>query len=111
MTFTKEDDMDQDHQERIRQRAHEIWESEGRPEGRDSDHWSQAEQELRDQSDSGGESGSYGIQSGDSAQTNQSQPELAQPTKSPTAKASKAAKKPRKPAAKADSAPYLHEGP
>ena len=45
--------MDQDHQERIKQRAHEIWESEGRPEGRDSDHWSRAEQELR--SEMGGE--------------------------------------------------------
>lgn len=45
--------MDQDHQERIRQRAHEIWEREGRPEGRDSDHWSQAEQELR--TETGGE--------------------------------------------------------
>lgn len=38
---------DQDHHERIRQRAHEIWESEGRPQGRDADHWSRAEQELR----------------------------------------------------------------
>lgn len=38
---------DQDRQERIRQRAHEIWESEGRPEGREADHWSRAEQELR----------------------------------------------------------------
>lgn len=38
---------EQDHHERIRQRAHEIWESEGRPEGMDADHWSRAEQELR----------------------------------------------------------------
>lgn len=38
---------DQDHHERIRQRAHEIWESEGRPEGREADHWSRAEQDLR----------------------------------------------------------------
>lgn len=37
------DDMD-----RIRQRAHEIWEAEGRPEGRDRDHWQQAEQELHE---------------------------------------------------------------
>ncbi len=27
-------------------RAHEIWELEGRPEGRHREHWSQAEQEL-----------------------------------------------------------------
>ena len=33
--------------ERIRRRAHELWESEGRPHGRDSDHWTQAEAEIR----------------------------------------------------------------
>ncbi len=61
--------MDQDHQERIRQRAHEIWESEGRPEGRDAHHWSQAEQELRGQSHEGdqtmGGDQSGGVQPGD----------------------------------------------
>jgi len=31
---------------RIRQRANEIWESEGRPEGRHDDHWLQAEREI-----------------------------------------------------------------
>lgn len=55
--------MDQDHQERIRQRAHAIWESEGRPEGRDAHHWSQAEQELRSQTGEGDQTGS-GDQSG-----------------------------------------------
>jgi hypothetical protein len=30
----------------IRQRAHEIWEREGRPEFRDQDHWHKAEAEL-----------------------------------------------------------------
>lgn len=30
----------------IEERAHEIWEAEGRPEGRDLDHWTQAEQEV-----------------------------------------------------------------
>ena len=33
-------------QERIRQRAHEIWEEEGRPEGRHAEHWAQASREL-----------------------------------------------------------------
>jgi Protein of unknown function (DUF2934) len=33
-------------QERIRQRAHEIWEREGRPEGRHAEHWAQAGQEI-----------------------------------------------------------------
>ncbi|OWW02371.1 hypothetical protein ATY81_22270 [Rhizobium sp. R72] len=32
--------------ESIRRRAHQIWESEGRPEGRPDDHWIQAEREI-----------------------------------------------------------------
>lgn len=32
--------------ERIRQRAHELWELAGRPHGQDADHWLQAEQEI-----------------------------------------------------------------
>lgn len=38
---------DRDHHDRVSQRAHEIWEREGRPHGRDAEHWSRAEQELR----------------------------------------------------------------
>jgi hypothetical protein len=34
---------------RIRQRAYEIWEREGRPEGRAEAHWARAEQEVGDQ--------------------------------------------------------------
>lgn len=33
-------------EERIRRRAHEIWEREGRPEGRHEDHWAQACREI-----------------------------------------------------------------
>jgi len=33
--------------EEISRRAREIWEREGRPEGRDMEHWLQAETELR----------------------------------------------------------------
>lgn len=33
-------------EERIRTRAYELWEAEGRPEGREIDHWLQAVQEL-----------------------------------------------------------------
>ena len=36
-------------QERIRQRAHEIWEGEGRPEGRHAEHWTQASREIEAQ--------------------------------------------------------------
>ncbi len=32
--------------ERIRQRAYELWETQGRPEGRDLEHWEQARLEI-----------------------------------------------------------------
>lgn len=35
-----------DVEERIRRRAYEIWEREGRPDGRDADHWRQAREEV-----------------------------------------------------------------
>ena len=35
--------------EKIRQRAYEIWDREGQQEGRDQDYWLQAEHELRDE--------------------------------------------------------------
>jgi hypothetical protein len=38
-------------EERIRRRAHEIWEQEGRPEGRDQEHWAQASREIEAESD------------------------------------------------------------
>lgn len=37
-----------DIERRIRERAYEIWESEGRPEGRSEDHWKQARAEFGD---------------------------------------------------------------
>jgi len=38
--------MSDDRQHRIRQRAHAIWESHGRPHGHDRDHWDLATQEI-----------------------------------------------------------------
>jgi len=35
-----------DRQDRIRQRAHEIWEQAGRPEGAHQEHWEQATAEI-----------------------------------------------------------------
>lgn len=32
--------------ERIKQRAYEIWEAEGRPDGKNMEHWAQAEGEI-----------------------------------------------------------------
>ncbi|WP_315756247.1 MULTISPECIES: DUF2934 domain-containing protein [unclassified Bradyrhizobium] len=38
-------------QERIRTRAHELWEQAGRPDGRDDEFWYQAEREIRELSE------------------------------------------------------------
>jgi hypothetical protein len=38
--------MNSDRETGIRQRAHEIWEELGRPEGQEEDHWRQAEADL-----------------------------------------------------------------
>lgn len=42
--------------ERIRERAYQLWEQDGRPEGRDLDYWYRAEAELRGEGASGLES-------------------------------------------------------
>lgn len=39
--------MQDDREARIRQRAHAMWEAEGRPPGRELDHWLRAEAEER----------------------------------------------------------------
>lgn len=36
-------------EDRIRRRAHELWESEGRPNGRAEDHWAQAKRQIEDE--------------------------------------------------------------
>ncbi len=41
--------------ERIKQRAYEIWESEGRPDGKDEEHWHRAAAEIRGETAVGGE--------------------------------------------------------
>lgn len=35
-----------DRETRIRERAHQLWEREGRPSGRELDHWEQASREI-----------------------------------------------------------------
>jgi len=35
-----------DREARVRERAHQLWEQEGRPHGRDADHWDQAAREV-----------------------------------------------------------------
>ena len=38
--------MEHDRDTRIRKRAHEIWEQEGRPDGKEAEHWERAERET-----------------------------------------------------------------
>lgn len=52
-------------EEAIRRRAHEIWEREGRPEGREAEHWERARAELA--AGSGGEAGGAGADRVDQA--------------------------------------------
>lgn len=35
-----------DREARVRERAHQLWEQEGRPDGRHHDHWEQASREI-----------------------------------------------------------------
>jgi hypothetical protein len=43
------DEMTQPTDKEIKNRAYEIWERNGRPEGREDEFWRQAEQELRNE--------------------------------------------------------------
>jgi hypothetical protein len=38
--------MNANREENIRRRAHQIWEGEGRPEGKDAEHWERAAREI-----------------------------------------------------------------
>ena len=58
--------MSDDRESRIRQRAHALWEQDGRPEGRHEDHWQQASQEV--------EGGPAQPQDGETAPTDGSEP-------------------------------------
>jgi hypothetical protein len=40
--------MEKPTEDQIRQRAHELWEQNHRPDGRDDEFWHQAERELQD---------------------------------------------------------------
>lgn len=91
--------MGQDNDERIRQRAHAIWESEGRPEGRDADHWTRAQEELKSEL-------------GDSTPSaEEPEPELAQ-TADPAPKPKKRTRKTAAAESPKDGPDaFLHEGP
>lgn len=62
-----------DDKQRIRERAYELWEREGRPHGRHVDHWMQAEQEAQGRGGAegagrrGGDAGLFGEEPGGTA--------------------------------------------
>lgn len=45
--------MEREIEDRVRERAFELWETEGRPEGRDVEHWLDAERELGEEAING----------------------------------------------------------
>ena len=55
---------DDDRHERIRQRAYQLWEQEGRLHGREHEYWLRAEAEVADLPDSNGLAGSPGAGAG-----------------------------------------------
>ncbi|MBI1220948.1 MAG: DUF2934 domain-containing protein [Rhodobacteraceae bacterium] len=60
----------------VEQRAYALWEAEGKPDGRDADHWRQAESEImaagepREKSDPPGAAGSPGNNKAKSVDSN-----------------------------------------
>jgi DUF2934 family protein len=52
--------MDSDKEARIRERAYEIWVRDGRPHGRDAEHWQKAEAEIAAESGAAGDRAAAG---------------------------------------------------
>jgi hypothetical protein len=59
--------MSPEKEERTRLRAHEIWEREGRPEGKEAEHWERASREIESEEAGGNqhEGGRSGADQGD----------------------------------------------
>ena len=57
-----------DTRQRTRDRAYQIWEEQGRPEGREAEHWLQAERELHEGLDAEGDT-SAGLTGSDQAES------------------------------------------
>ena len=66
--------MSEDRDARIRARAYERWEQEGRPDGRASDHWLDAERDL--EAGESGDTGQQGISNHSPAEERQEQRSL-----------------------------------
>ena len=87
--------MQQVSQQDIAARAYQLWEEEGRPHGRDLDHWSKATSELGTNGNSNGHTNGAG--NGETAQPLKKASSKAKATVEPEAPAApKATKKPAK---------------
>jgi hypothetical protein len=56
--------MNANSEDNIRRRAHQLWEDEGRPEGKDAEHWAQAAREIGANDDSKSDSALGGAAEG-----------------------------------------------
>lgn len=72
--------MASEHERRIQQRAYELWQAEGQPDGREAHHWSQAEAEFAEAQGKGTSDGARTAARG----TGEDKPR--KPRKAPTAK-------------------------
>jgi hypothetical protein len=61
--------MEPDKEARIRERAYEIWVSEGRPHGRDAEHWQKAEAEIAAESGAAADHAAAGSKPGSEPQS------------------------------------------
>ena len=59
--------MNDDRHDRIKERAHHLWEQAGRPEGQHDDHWDQAEREVDRVTTAEGKPGDQPPTAGDAA--------------------------------------------
>jgi hypothetical protein len=66
--------MQEDRSKKVEERAHGIWESEGRPDGKHDEHWKRAEQEVSEGENGLGasEAGSVGASNGSEKKRRQS---------------------------------------
>ena len=92
-------------EDRIRRRAYEIWEQEGRPDGREVDHWLRAAREIADEEGRGEGMAAAAASAPAVSAPTASTPTASTPTAStPTAGARKPAARARKTGAKEPSA-------
>lgn len=71
--------MDSDKETRIRDRAYEIWVREGRPQGRQDEHWRQAEAEIAAETAAAGHPAAGGLKPKSESAPAEGQPPAGEP--------------------------------